>query len=231
MKAVILAAGQGVRMRPLTEVVPKVLVEVNKKPFLSYVLNNLKEAGFTDIGIVVGYKEEKVKEFLKKEGIKVTLIEQSEQLGTGHAVLQAKKFCGQEQFIVLGGDNLFGVGDLKKIQVKDDSCYVLGKVLEETKKYGVLITEDDKLVRIIEKPQDFGSAMINTGLYKFTVDIWAALENINQSERGEYELTDALTLLALEGKVKVLKLEDYWLDLGCKEDVEKVEGLISQQHL
>ena len=92
MKAVILAAGKGTRMLPLTETIPKVLVEVNGKPFLHYVIENLKKAGFTELGIVVGYMKEKVAEFLKNNQIEATLIEQEQQLGTGDAIKKAKDF-------------------------------------------------------------------------------------------------------------------------------------------
>lgn len=228
MKAVILAAGKGTRMLPLTETVPKVLIEVNGKPFLYYVIENLKKAGFNEFGIIVGYLKEKIEEFVKKNGINAELIEQKEQLGTGHAVLQAKEFCKDEDFIVLGGDNLFSVSDLKSINNQDDFIYVIGKKVESPSRYGVLIVKEDKLARIIEKPKEFVGNLINIGLYKFTPEIWKALDKIKLSPRGEYELTDAITILAEQGKVKVLKLKDYWLDLGCKEDIPKIMDFLKK---
>jgi len=229
MKVVILAAGKGTRMLPLTETVPKVLVEVNGKPFLYYVIENLKKAGFNEFGIVVGYMKEKVAEFLKNNQIEATLIEQESHLGTGDAVKQAKDFCGNENFIVLGGDNLFAVEDLRGINNNDEFCYVIGKEIEDPSKYGVLVVENDKLVKIIEKPKEFVGNMINLGLYKFTSDIWSTLDEIKLSERGEYELTDALTILAEQGKVKVKSMCGYWLDLGSKEDISKVESFLNNQ--
>jgi|APSaa5957512622_1039677.scaffolds.fasta_scaffold80609_2 dTDP-glucose pyrophosphorylase len=228
MKAVILAAGKGTRLLPLTENIPKVLVEVNGKPFLSYVIDNLKKAGITELGIIVGFKKEKIVRFLKENNIQATLIEQKEQLGTGHAVLQAKEFCGNDNFLALGGDNLFSVKDLLSVKNDDNLCYLLGKEVEEWKKYGVLVVEDGKLLKIIEKPQDFVGRLINAGLYKFPPGIWGALDKMELSARGEYELTDAISLLAKEGKVKVLKLQDYWLDLGCKGDIAKIELFLSK---
>jgi dTDP-glucose pyrophosphorylase len=227
MKSVILAAGKGMRMLPLTKTIPKVLVEVNGKPFLHYVIENLKKAGFTEFGIVVGYMKENVADFLKENGIEATLIEQEQQLGTGDAVKQAKEFCGDENFIVLGGDNLFAVQDLQSLNKSDDLCYVIGKEIEDPRKYGVLIVENDKLIKIIEKPQIFVGNMINAGLYKFTSDIWPALDQMELSERGEYELTDALTNLAEQGKVKVESMKGHWLDLGCKEDIPKIENSLN----
>ena len=226
MKAVILAAGKGIRMLPLTENVPKVLVEVKGKPFLSYVIENLKKAGITELGIIVGYKKEKIIQFLEENNIQATIIEQKEQLGTGHAVLQARNFCGNDNFIVLGGDNLFSVDDLLSVKTDDQFCYVIGKEVEEWQKYGVLVVEDENLVKIVEKPQDFVGKLINIGLYKFTSEIWNALDKIELSPRGEYELTDAISILAEQRKVKVKQLINYWLDLGCKEDIAKIEKFL-----
>ncbi len=223
MKAIIMAAGKGTRMLPLTENVPKVLVEVNGKPFLYYVLQNLKKAGIREFGIIVGYKKEKIKEFLAENKIKAKLIEQKEQLGTGHALLQARKFCGRESFLVQGGDNLFSVEDLQAVNVNDNFCYVVGKEVNNPEKYGVLAVNENKLTKIVEKPKEFAGNLINTALYKFTAEIWLALDEIKLSERGEYELTDAVTILAKQGKVKVIKIKEYWLDLGCKEDIPKIE--------
>jgi len=229
MKAVIMAAGKGVRMLPLTETTPKVLIEIAGKPFLYYVLKNLQAAGYNDFGIIIGYKKEKFPEFLKRYGFKATLIEQKEQKGTGHAVMQAKEFCKDEKFIVLGGDNLFSVKDLKAINNDDDFCYAVGKEMDgDVSKYGVFVVKGDKLIRIEEKPKIPPSSIINIGLYKFTSEIWKALNQIELSPRGEYELTDAISILAKKGKVKFLKLKGYWLDLGCKEDIPKVTEAIAK---
>ncbi len=231
MKAVILAAGKGTRMLPLTENIPKVLVEVNGRPFLYYVLKNLQAAGYNDFGIIVGYKKEKFPAFLKKYGFKAALIEQKEQLGTGHALMQARTFCGKEDFIVLGGDNLFSVKELKEICKEDNFCYVVGKEVADPSRYGVLLAKGKKLAKIVEKPTEFVGNLINIGLYKFTAEIWAALQQVKLSPRGEYELTDAITILAQQGRVKVLKLKDYWLDLGCKEDIPRLEEFLKKMKL
>jgi len=215
-----MAAGKGTRMLPLTETIPKVLIEINGKPFLHYVIENLKKAGFDEFGIIAGYLKEKIEDFIKENNINATIIEQKEQKGTGHAVMQAKEFCGNENFIVLGGDNLFSVEDLQAINNQDEFCYIVGKeIKEDPSKYGVLVIENNKLVKIVEKPKEFISNIINIGLYKFTPEIWPALDSIELSERKEYELTDAVTILAEKGKVKALKLKNYWIDLGSYLDI------------
>ncbi len=222
MKVVILAAGKGTRMLPLTETIPKVLVEVNGKPFLYYVLRNLQQAGYKDFCLIVGYKKEKIKSFLEEYGFKAKLIEQKEQLGTGHALLQAKSFVGQENFIVLGGDNLWSIKDFKLINKEDKFNYISGIKVSDPKGYGVLIAEDNFLKEIKEKPLKNYGNLINAALYKFTPEIFVELEKTKPSPRGEIELTDAVTVLAKKGLVKIIKAE-WWLDLGKKEDIPKAE--------
>ena len=100
--------------------------------------------------------------------------------------------------------------------------------IDDPSKYGVFLVVGETLTKIIEKPKEFVGNMTNIGLYKFTPDIWKALDHIQLSPRGEYELTDAISLLAQHEKVKVLRLKNYWLDLGCKEDIPKVEEFIKK---
>lgn len=229
MKAVILAAGKGVRMMPITETIPKVLIEVNGKPFLYYLLTLLKKAGYSDFGIVVGYKGGMVKDFLEKYGFKATLINQEEQLGTGHAVSLAKDFVNNENFIVVVGDNLWSVEDLKEFNIEDDYCYISAIKTDTPEKYGVLVAKDDFLIGIIEKPKEFVGDLINTGLYKFTPEIFTALKKTGKSPNGEYQLTDAIIVLAKENKVKVKKIKDFWKDFGKPEDIQDVEKFLKKR--
>ena len=230
MKAVILAAGKGVRMLPLTLDKPKTLIEINEKPFLMHLLERLYNAGFEDkdIAIVVGYKGEKIEEFLDERNLAITVIVQQALLGTGDAVYHARQFVDEDDFIVLGGDNLFSAEDLLRVQQKDEFCYVTGWEVEDPSRYGVLVCKGSVLLEIVEKPKEFVGNLINAGLYKFTPDIFEALEEIEISERGELELTDAVSLLAESRKVKVVMLQDYWLDLGKKDDIPKVEAFLKK---
>jgi glucose-1-phosphate thymidylyltransferase len=220
MKVVILAAGKGIRMLPLTEKVPKVLVEINEKPFLYYVLRNLQKAGYTDFGIVVGYKKEQIETFLDKYNFKAELIEQKEQLGTGHAVLCAESFVNGEDFIVIGGDNLWGVEDLKAIMKEDNYNYISGMEVESPQHYGVLIEDNGFLKGIKEKPKEFHGFLINTGKYKFKPEIFSVLKSVCTSPRGEIELTCAIDVLAKTNQMKVIKIKSFWKDLGGINDIE-----------
>ncbi len=231
MKVVILAAGKGVRMLPLTESVPKVLIEIGGRSFIWYVIQRLKSAGFQDLIIVGGYKIEKLKEFVINNDVPAIVVEQKEQKGTAHALMQAKRFCGGEQFLVVNGDSLFSVDDLKELAKTHFTSCIVGKEVETPEKYGILLTQGNKLSKIIEKPKQFVGNLANVGLYKFTPEIWTALDKIGLSPRGEYELTDAVTRLAMHGNVLVLKLKDYWLDFGSVEDVKKVGEFLKTQNI
>ncbi len=226
-KAVIMAAGKGVRMLPLTKLVPKPLVTVNGKPFLYYLLTRLKKAGFEEIAIIVGYKNHIVPEFLEKYGFKATLLLQTKRLGTAHALKCAEKFVGNDNFLALGGDNLWSVDDLKRVPFSDAFNYVATIKVENPEKYGVVLEKDGYLLRISEKPKQFVGNLINTGLYKFTPQIFGCLKKLKKSLRGEYELTDAISLLASEKKVKTVRLNDYWLDLGKMDDIPGIEKKLS----
>ncbi|MDP7506197.1 MAG: sugar phosphate nucleotidyltransferase [Candidatus Woesearchaeota archaeon] len=229
MKAVILAGGQGMRLLPLTEETPKVLVEIGGKPFLYYLLNNVVKAGFDKIAIVVRFKKEKIKKFLKDYGFEVTLIEQKEHLGTADAIKSTEKFVGNENFVCIHGDNLFSVNDLKQMKIDDEHCYVAGLKHKNPEKYGVLVTDEKKfLVSMPEKPKKFVGDVINAGLYMFTPEIFGAVKKIDKSSRGEFEINDAIMLLAKEKKVKVKKLDDFWLDLGNKEDIVSIESFVRE---
>ena len=225
MKAVVLAAGKGVRMLPLTEDQPKVLIEVAGKPFLYHVLESIRKAGLKEAGIVVNYKKEKIASFIKNyKELKLTIIEQKEVCGTGSAVLSAKEYVGKEEFIVVMGDNLCSEEDIRTLSGKKDSfSYVAPYVSGHPQDYGVLTIDKDRLLKIDEKPKNPKSNLVNTGLYKFAYEIFEVLEKLEKSPRGEFELTDALNILAEKGKVKVYVLKEYWIDMSSIENLPQVE--------
>jgi NDP-sugar pyrophosphorylase family protein len=237
-KVLISAAGRGSRMLDLAKDKPKHLIEVNNKPFLYYLLNNLKKAGFSEVVMVVGYKKEFIENFLEqyKNEFSVTVVNQFEILGenkygTACPLECVKDILGQENFLSVYGDNLYAVEDLKAFNIDDDYHYVAGLKHESPQNYGVLHTDKDNFLQeIIEKPKDFVGDMINTGLYKFTPEVFDYLDKISLSVRGEYELTDVINLLAKQKKVKTLDLKNIWFDFGKPSDIEKVEQYIKQTY-
>jgi NDP-sugar pyrophosphorylase family protein len=238
-KVVIAAAGQGTRMLELTKDQPKHIIEVENKPFLFYLLDNLFLAGYREAILVLGFKSELVSEFLEKyappgdEEFEIQIVNQFEILGPkekeyGTACpLKCVMDIVEEDFIYLNGDNLFSIKDLKSMNIDDQYNYVAGLEHSNPEKYGVLVKDGgDFLEKIVEKPKEYVGNIINAGLYKFTPEVFEKLSLIKKSSRGEYEITDAISLLAEDKKVKIKIIKDFWHDFGSPADVEKLSKFI-----
>lgn len=240
---IIMAAGNGTRMLELSKDRPKHLIGVKNQPFLFYSLKNIKAAGFEKIILVVGYKKEKMEEFAREYSDKFNLIlvDQfkevgTEKYGTACPVEAVQDVVGNQNFVVVNGDDLYSVNDLKIIRkLEHDYCYVAGFRHQDPSPYGLHhVDENGFLIDIIEKPKpgiDFDSSRpldysVNIGMYKFTPEIFAAVKKINKSPRGEYEITDAITLLAKQKKVKVVQIKDGWKSFTNPADVEKMEQVV-----
>lgn len=238
-KIVIAAAGQGTRMLHLTKGKSKHLIRVRKRPFLAYLLDNLFKAGYRDLILVTGFREELIKKFLsrykpplkslRKSQYKIRMVSQYDILGpkekiygTACPLKCVKDIVGKSHFIYLCGDNLYSVRDLKAMNVGGRYSYVAGIYHKNPEKYGVLVEDNGFLKKVVEKPKEFLSNLINSGLYKFTPEIFDKIKKISKSSRGEYEITDAINLLAREKKVKIQKVKDFWLDFGNPADIIKV---------
>ena len=236
-KIVIPAAGKGTRMLDLAKDKPKHLIDVLDKPFLYYVLTNLKRAGFSEMILIIGNHAEQMRQFAKQYSneFPITLIDQfktmgTEKYGTAIPVLAAKDAVGNENFVCIYGDNLYSTRDLKAIrELDDDYSYVSLLHSQTPEKYGVPIMEGDFVTDFVEKPKEFISNWVSIGCYKFTPEVFSQAAVVEKSERGEYELTDAIKELAKQKKVKARKMEDYWLDFGNPDDVAKVGDFIQSE--
>jgi NDP-sugar pyrophosphorylase family protein len=234
-KVVISAAGRGTRMLDLAKDKPKHLIEINNKPFLYYSLNNLKQAGFEEFIMVVGYKKEFMDKFLEEynKEFNIKIVNQFEILGedeygTACPLKAAKDLLIDQSFLSVNGDNLYDIKDLQRFNIDDNYNYVAGLPHDQPQNYGVLQVDDNGLLKqIIEKPTEHVGNLINTGLYKFTSEIFDYLDKINLSIRGEYELTDVVSLLAEQKKVKVIDLQGRWMDFGKPDDVKRVEEYLN----
>ena len=233
-KVVISAAGRGTRMGNLTENMPKHLLDIAGKPFLYYLLKRLEDAGYKEMVLVVGYKKEAFNDFISQYPFNLTVVDQHEicgdDYGTAMPIKAVENIVGQEDFVAVAGDNLYSVRDLKKVLIEDNYHYISGLQVTHPEGFGVLDVNDAGfLKKIIEKPETFISDLINCSLYKFTPEIFKAIDRINISPRGEYEITDAINHLAKEKKVKVVRLEDFWLDFGRPEDIEKLAKYLTNE--
>jgi len=216
-------------MLPLTKNVPKPLIEINGKPFITYLLDNLEKAGYEKVVVVVGYLKEKIKNYFKNHNYSFDLqfVDQGEPLGTGHAVSVAKDFV-EGEFVVINGDDVYPLENLKNIPFGDNFNYVHAYKHSNPSNYGAIVREGEYLISLKEKPKNSKSNLINSGLYKFTPEIFDALSKIDKSERGEYEITSAIDLLAKEHRVKVKELS-FWQPLGKIEDILLVKKIIEEK--
>ncbi|RJQ30557.1 nucleotidyltransferase family protein [Candidatus Parcubacteria bacterium] len=235
-KAVIPAAGKGTRMLPLTKEKPKPLLEVNGRAFLFYILDALGKSGFEEVVVVSGYLGGQIKDFVKKGkwDCSVIVIDQfdffpKEKGGTVLPVLAAQNLINNNSFVVVNSDGLFSPGDLSKMRTDDGYSHVGTLVSNKPENYGVvLVGREDFVEKIEEKPKNPKSNLVNTGLYKFTPEIFEEAAKVKPSPRGEYELTDAISALAAKGKVKATRLSDYWLDFSSIADIKPVEDKIKK---
>ncbi|ADC66490.1 Nucleotidyl transferase [Ferroglobus placidus DSM 10642] len=220
MKAVILAAGEGQRLRPFTANKPKVMIKVGNKPILEYVVDALKEAGIREIVMVVGYKKERVIDYFgngEKFGVKIEYVTQKQQLGTAHALKQAKDLV-EGKFLVLPGDNIIDSETLKDV-LSYDTFSVVYKVVEEPTKYGVLEVENGKVKRIIEKPEEEVSYLASTGIYLLDDRIFEFIGD-------ERDLTNVVNVM-IESGIDFFTVESkgLWLDIVYPWDILKVNDL------
>ncbi|WP_440770334.1 UTP--glucose-1-phosphate uridylyltransferase AglF [Natronorubrum sp. DTA28] len=237
MQAVVLAAGKGTRLRPLTEDKPKALVEVDDKPLIEDVFDNLLEIGVTELVVVVGYMKEKIIERYgdEYEGVPITYAHQREQLGLAHAILQAEPHI-EDDFVLMLGDNVFrgNLGDVINRQREDraDAAFLVEEVpYEEASRYGVLDTNEyGEIVEVVEKPDEPPSNLVMTGFYTFTPAIFHACHLVQPSDRGEYELPDAIDLLIQSGRtIDAIRMDGWRIDVGYPDDRETAEERIQDQ--
>ncbi|MFH1398659.1 MAG: bifunctional sugar-1-phosphate nucleotidylyltransferase/acetyltransferase [Candidatus Woesearchaeota archaeon] len=212
MKAVILAAGKATRTYPLTITTPKPLLMILNKTIIEHNLDQLTGL-VNEVIIVVGFMQEKIKQHLgdQYKSIKITYVEQKQQLGTANALLAAEHFV-DNRFIVLYGDDLYSGKDLKQLAKHEYAA--IAKKVEEPSRFGVFIGKKDRLDNIVEKPKQFISDLANIGCYLLDNKIFAIIKNLKKSARGELELTDAINQLAKSVDFTVVQSTDYWLPIA-----------------
>jgi UDP-N-acetylglucosamine diphosphorylase/glucosamine-1-phosphate N-acetyltransferase len=225
-KAVILAAGEGKRLRPFTETMPKVMLPVANKPLLEYVFDATRKSGIDEIVVVVGYKKEVIMEYFKDyKNVKITYVTQDRQLGTAHALLQAKKHI-KDSFIVLAGDNIIDPGSIAKL-LKDQSEYsLLIKEHPHPSKYGVVFVENRSIRRIVEKPKEDVGKYISTGIYKLPLSVFTDIERC--TSEGAHALSSVIQSLVDKGKHINTVLAKSWMDIVYPWDLISVNEVMIQ---
>ena len=207
MQAVILAAGNSSRVYPLSATRPKPLLKVANKTTIEHNLEQLRGLA-REVIIVIGYKEKMIRQYLGRDfkGVKLSYIEQKHRLGTAHALLEAKNRI-KGKFLVLYGDDLYNQKDIKKCL--KHRCSFLVQRIQDPSQFGVVKIEGKVIKEIVEKPKKFISDLVNVGVYVFDDKIFKVLKNLGKSQRGEYELTDGVNILAGQTKIYYEKA-NYW---------------------
>jgi UDP-N-acetylglucosamine diphosphorylase / glucose-1-phosphate thymidylyltransferase / UDP-N-acetylgalactosamine diphosphorylase / glucosamine-1-phosphate N-acetyltransferase / galactosamine-1-phosphate N-acetyltransferase len=230
MKAVLLAAGEGVRLLPVTANRPKHLIRIGGKPILEHCLDALKANGITEILIITHYLGDAIREYFgdgSDSGLKIEYVNQKKVLGTGNAASLSESFAGEE-FLLVYGDLLFSAEAIKTVLEISDSLKPAAAMavvpVDKPENYGIIKFKKDKAIKcIVEKPrrEKAPSNLANAGIYILKKDVFNALRNVKKSDRGEWELTDAVTLLVEEGKIVLAAQisKDDWFDVGRPWDL------------
>jgi len=236
MKALILAAGQGTRLRPVTLTTPKSLVPVANRWLINYALDALKLAGLTDIGIVVNSLDSPIVKRLgtgSALGLHISYIVQDEQRGLAHATALCRDFVGDEPFTVFLGDNIFQDKMTSLLtsfpQSGNEAAVVLGSVPDPSR-FGIAEIADGRIVRVVEKPQVPPSNLAIAGVYLFRSSIFGAIARIKPSGRNELEITDAIQMLISDGMpVASYELDGWWIDAGKPDAIIMANQLVLEE--
>jgi glucose-1-phosphate thymidylyltransferase len=231
MKAIVLAAGEGTRLRPLTEDKPKGMVEVNGKPLITHCFEKLSDLGATEFVVVVGYRKQDIIDHYGDEwqGIPITYTHQREQNGLAHALLTAEEHI-DDDFMLILGDNVFeaNLSDVvhRQQESRADAAFLVEEVpWDEAPRYGVCDTNKyGEITDVVEKPDDPPSNLVMTGFYTFSPAIFHACKLVQPSNRGEYELSEAIDLLLQSGRtIDAIRLDGWRVDVGYPEDRDEAE--------
>jgi glucose-1-phosphate thymidylyltransferase len=226
MRALVLSGGEGSRLRPLTHTSAKQLIPVANTPILFHVLRSIRDAGITQVGIIVGSTADEIRAAVgdgSTWGIEVTFIPQEAPLGLAHAVRTARDFVAGQPFLMYLGDNVLleGVSTfVEEFERTRPNAQIFLARVPEPERFGVAVLEGDRVVRLVEKPREHISDLALVGVYLFDDTVLEAVDAIRPSARGELEITDAIQHLIDTGRtVRAEMVTGWWKDTGRPEDL------------
>ena len=230
VKAIVLSGGSGTRLRPITYTSAKQLVPVANKPVLFYVLEDIRDAGITDVGVVVGETAPAIKEAVgdgARFGLDVSYIQQEAPLGLAHGLLISEQFLGGDDFVMYLGDNFIvgGIRDLvSDFRAHRPDAQIMLTHVPNPRELGVAeLDHSGKVIRLVEKPAEPKSNYALVGVYMFTPGVHQAARQLKPSARGELEITEAIQWLIDNGRpVKSTIITGYWKDTGNVVDMLEV---------
>ncbi len=222
MKAILLAAGQGERLTPLTETRPKHMIPIAGEPILSHLLRAVRGAGIAEATVVVGYLMKSIRSHFGdggRWGVKLEYVEQKRPRGTGDALRVIPWKSCSYPLVVMYGDLLLSAQAITGVldKYEGSGATTLGAVrVKDPRPYGVLKVKGDEVIDLVEKPGSVSEGLVNAGIYAFGEEISSAISTIKRSTRGEFELTDAIKVMIKEGSsVKAAEIpHDSWMDIG-----------------
>jgi glucose-1-phosphate thymidylyltransferase len=234
MKAIILCAGLGTRLRPLTFSNAKHLIPIANKPVMFYGLEAIIEAGITEIGVIVGEnnRSDFVQELGSGErwGVQISYVLQEEPKGLAHAAKVAQPFVQDDPFVMYLGDNIFQQGlkeAVKLYHVHQPSAMTFLYEVEDPRAYGVAEMAGERVVRVVEKPKEPKSRWALTGAYIFHPVVFDVIDQLQPSWRGEYEITDAIQGLIDRGELVMPHfVRGWWVDTGNADDMLQANRLV-----
>lgn len=237
MKGLILSGGKGTRLRPLTYTQAKQLVPVANKPVLVRVIENIRDAGIDEIGVVVGDNGSEIRKALgdgSQWAVKITYIPQESPDGLAHAVKISQDFIGDDRFVMFLGDNVIqgGIsGLIRDFASSDWNSQIVLKEIENPTSYGVAkLRADGSIEQLIEKPKNPPSNLALVGIYMFDPHIFEAVNSIPPSARGEYEITDAIQWMIQAGyQVFPYVHKGWWVDTGKGPDMLEANSLVLEE--
>jgi UDP-N-acetylglucosamine diphosphorylase/glucosamine-1-phosphate N-acetyltransferase len=220
-QAIVLAAGEGQRLRPFTVNKPKAMLSIADKPILQYVVESLAQNGIRNIVFVVGYRKEQVYDYMgsgEQFGVDIKYVTQEAQLGTAHALSQVMDVA-EDEFLVLPGDNLIEASTISDfIQIQPEA--VLVKRVDNPTRYGVVDIDQGEVMDIAEKPKEAKSNMVNTGIYAFTKGIFKFTEAV-------LDIPDLLNSMIAKGNtINILETDGTWLDVVYPWDILSLNGAV-----
>lgn len=228
MQAVILAAGRGTRLQPLTDSIPKAMVLVNDKPMLEIIVRQLAAVGIRDLIIVVHYRKEKIIDYFNdgsQLGLSIKYVDQQQMKGSAHALQQAASLVKGNTFICIACDSLFETPLLQRLLNHRSTGVITCKEVDDGRRFGILITEGERVVRIIEKPEQPPTNLANCSIYLFPQEIFTACSQIQPGLKGEYILTDAIQQLIDKGIHFGYVKSEHFIDIGTPEQLAEAGKL------